>query len=124
MPPGWDRGTIKFKAYWAPGHADANTDEYISLAMSAGAFSDDDALDAALGTPQSVTDQVKADDDLHITASSGTLTVGGTPALGDLIHFKVTRDYDYAGAGSAMDVDLRLIGILIQFNKTNTVAAW
>jgi hypothetical protein len=52
------------------------------------------------------------------------LTVGGTPALGDLIHFKVTRDYDYAGAGSAMDVDLRLIGILIQFNKTNTVAAW
>jgi len=124
MPPDWDRSTIKFKALWAPGHADANADEWIKLTLAAGAWSNDDALDAALGTGQDVTDQVIADDDLHITAASPALTVGGTPALGDLIHFKLTRDFDYNGEGTAMDVSLRLVGVLIQYRKSETVAAW
>jgi hypothetical protein len=124
MPPDWDLGTIKFKALWAPGHADANAGEWIKLTLAAGALSDDDALDAALGTGQDVTDEVIADEDLHITAASPALTVGGSPALGDLIHFKLTRDFNYNGAGTAMDVPLRLIGVLIQYRKSETVAAW
>ncbi len=45
--------------------------------------------------------------------------------MGDMIHFKLTRDYDYnGGGGTAMDVDLRLLGVLIQYCKTNPVAGW
>ena len=124
MPPEWDRGTIKFKALWAPGHANSNPDEYIKLTMAAGAFSNDDALDAALGTGVAVEDQASTDDDLLVTDASAAITVGGSPALLDLIHFKITRDWDYAGAGAAMDVDLRLFGVVIQYTKSAAVAAW
>jgi hypothetical protein len=124
MPPSWDRGAIKFKAFWAPGHTDANPDEFISLSLAAGAFSNDDGLDSTLGTPQIISDQATSDDDMHVSAASAAITVAGSPALGDVIHFKLTRDFDYAGAGAAMDVDLRLFGVLIQYQKTNAVAAW
>jgi len=124
MPPGWDLGTIMAKVFWAPGHADANAGEYVRFKLAAGALSNDDAIDTALGTQQTMDDIVLADDDLHITPASDPITVGGTPALGDLIHFKLTRDYDYAGAGSAMDVDARVFGVLIQIAKTQPVEAW
>jgi len=126
MPPEWDRLTIKFKAFWAPAHSDANPDEYISLSLAAGAFANDSAMDSTLGTPVAVVDQAISDDDLHISPASAAITVSGSPALGDLIHFKLTRDYDYdyVGAGTAMDVDLRLFGVLIQYQEAYTVAAW
>jgi hypothetical protein len=124
MPADWDCGTIKFKALWAPGDAAANVGEWVKLTLAAGALANDDALDSVLGSGQDVTDEVIADDDLHVTAASPALTVGGAPAVGSLIHFKLTRDFNYNGAGSAMDVPLRLIGVLIQYRKSETVAAW
>jgi len=122
--PGWDRSVIKAKVYWAPGDAAANADEWVRFMLSAGAFSNDDGLDTALGGAVNIDDQVIADDDLHITAASGEITVGGTPALGDLLHFKITRDWDYDGGATAMDVDCRIFGVLIQYKLTNDVAAW
>lgn len=124
MPPAWDRSTIKFKIYWSPGHSDANVGEWVKFELSALASSNDDGLDTELGTVAIVTDEAIADDDLHITAASGALTIAGTPALGDMIHFKLSRDYDYAGTGSAMDVDARIFGISIQYKKTEEVVAW
>ena len=124
MPPEWDRLTFKFKAFWAPAHSGANPDEYISLSLAAGAFANDSPMDSTLGTAVVVADQVIADDDMHISPSSGEITVSGSPTLGDLIHFKLTRDYDYDGGGTAMDVDLRLFGVLIQYQEAYTVAAW
>jgi hypothetical protein len=40
-----------------------------------------------------------------------------------MIHFKLTRDYDYGG-GNAMDIDARVLGLLIQYTKNLAVAAW
>lgn len=124
MPEGWDLGTIKYKAYWTNGHADANAGEWVNFYLSAGARSNDDALDAVLGTAIDVLDQHITDDDVHVTAASAALTVGGTPALGDLVHFKVGRDYDEANGGTAMDVNAYLLGILIQYRENAEVAAW
>jgi hypothetical protein len=123
MPEAWDRGAIKVKVYWTAG-GDANADEWVEFYLAAGARSDDDALDSALGTAVDIADQLIADDDLHITPASGALTVGGTPSLGDLIHFKLSRDYDHDGGGTAMDVDAHVLGVLIQYQKTENVAAW
>jgi len=124
MPEAWDLGTIKARVYWTPGHADANADEHVRFSLAAGALSNDDALDTALGSGQYMDDQAIADEDLHITSASAAITIGGTPALGDLIHFKLSRDYDYAGAGDAMDVDARVLGVLIQLLKTEEVEEW
>ena len=123
MPEAWDRGTIKAKVYWSAG-GDANADEYVGFYLAAGARSNDDALDAALGTAVDIADQLIADDDLHVTPASAALTVGGSPALGDLIHFRLSRDFDYDGGGAAMGVDAHVLGVLIQYQKTNNQAAW
>jgi len=124
MPESWDRGTVKGKVFWAPGHSDANASEYVRFMLGGVAISNDDPLDVILGTQANMDDQAIADDDLHVTPASSAITVAGTPALGDLVHFKLTRDYDYAGAGAAMDVDARVFGVLIQYAKDKAVAAW
>lgn len=124
LPDSWDLGTLKFKVYWSNGHADANTDEYVEFFLAAGARSNDDALDATLGSAINVEDQLISDDDLHVTGASAALTIGGTPILGDMIHFKLSRDYDHDGGGTAMDVDARVFGVLIQYKKNVATALW
>ena len=124
MPEAWDLGTIKYKVYWTNGHADANVGEWVNFYLSAGARSNDDALDAVLGTAIDTLDQLILDDDMHVTAASAALTVGGTPVLGDMIHFKLGRDFDEANGGTAMDVDARVFGVLIQYRETVEPTAW
>ncbi len=124
FPETWDLGTIKAKVFWSPGHADANTDEWVRFYLQARAYSDDDAIDAAYGTLQNMDDQAIADDDMHVTAASSAITITGTPALNDLIKFKLSRDWDYAGAGVAMDVDARVFGVLIQIRNSEEPVAW
>jgi len=124
MPPAWNLGTLKYKVFWSNGHADSNTDEYVQFYLKLGARSNDDALDATLGESIAVEDQLIVDGDLHVTAASSAVTVGGTAALGDMVHGKLARNYDYAGVGAVMDVDAHVFGVLIQYKKTAVVAAW
>jgi hypothetical protein len=124
MPDSWDTSsTVKVKIYWSA-EGLANPDEYVEFEVRAGARGDDDALDAVLGTAVNVEDQHIADEDLAITAASEAITIGGSPAQGDLVHFKITRDFDHAGGGTAMDVDARVFGMMIQYKKDQTVVAW
>jgi hypothetical protein len=120
MPETWDRSTVKVKFFWgnATGASAADTVEW---GIKAGALSNDDAIDAALGDAVVITDTVIADGDLHVTSATPALTVGGTPALGDLIQFEVYRNTD---GTDDMAEDAWLIGCWIQFLKTNTVSAW
>ena len=123
MPPEWDRGTIKFKAYWAPGHSDCSAGDTVEWELAAGARSNDDAIDAAVGTGQVISDVVLVGEegDLHITGASPAITIGGTPSLGDFVHFKVSRN---VGGTDDMTEDAWLFGILIQYKITKTVKAW
>lgn len=120
MPENWDRSTVKVKFYWgnASGASAADTVEW---GIKAGALSNDDAIDAALGTPQVISDTVIADGDLHITSATPALTIGGTPALGDLVVFEVYRNTD---GTDDMAEDAWLLGCLIQFQVDQTVSAW
>jgi len=122
MPESWDRSTVKVKFFWssATGSSIADTVEW---GIKAGALSDDDAIDAALGTPVTVSDAVLANDgaDLQLTAATAALTVGGTPALDDLIPFEVYRNTD---GTDDMAEDAWLFGVLVQYKKTNVVSEW
>jgi hypothetical protein len=123
MPPTWDRSTIKVKFLWIPATGCTQGDQ-VRWELEAVAVSNDDNWDAAHGTSQGVSDTVTAgvEDDLHISAATSALTVGGSPALGDLIHFKVFRDHDHAD--DDMTEDAWLIGIQIQYGSTNEVSQW
>ena len=120
MPENWDRGTVKAKFFWtnASGASAADTVEF---GIKAGALGNDDAIDAALGTAVTVSDTLIAAGDLHVSSATGAITVGGTPALGDLVQFEVYRNTD---GTDDMAEDAWLIGVLIQFTRNNTISAW
>jgi len=120
MPENWDRSTIKAKFYWGNASG-ASASDTVEWGIKAGALGNDDAIDAALGTPQVISDTVIADGDLHITSATPALTIGGTPALGDLVVFEVYRNTD---GTDDMAEDAWLLGCLIQFKVDQTVSAW
>jgi len=114
MPDEWDLGTIMVKFYWTAASGSGS----VVFGIRAKANSDDDAIDSAYGTEQLVTDTLITADDSHISSASSALTVGGTPALGDLIIFEVTREV--GDASDTLGVDARLIGVSIQYKELNT----
>jgi len=114
MPDEWDRGTVKVKLFWYS--ASATTTHTAVWGVKARAVSNDDALDGTWGTEVEVSDDVIAAGDLHVTAATGAITVGGTPALGDLIMFEV--DQDAAEADHSGDV--KLTGVMIQYLESTT----
>ena len=121
MPENWDRSTVKIKLHWTAATGASAADD-VRFEIAAGAFSDDDALDAALGTAVTIDDAVTAAGDLQLTAASAALTIGGTPALGDYIRWKITRDYDYGGTPLAEDA--QLLGVWIQYGVDQTPVEW
>jgi hypothetical protein len=121
MPKGWDRGTVKFRFRWtsATGSTAGDTVEWEVAGV---AISDNDALDAALGTSQVISDTLLADNgaNLQVTGATPALTIGGTPALGDTIHFVVSRN---VGGTDDMTEDAWLLGAVLEYKLTETVTA-
>lgn len=122
MPENWDRGTIKAKFDWssATGSTAGDTVEW---GIKAGALSNSDVIDAALGTPQVISDVLLANNgaDLQISGATPAITVGGTPALGDIIIFEVYRNTD--GTDNMVE-DAWLMGVTLQYKKNAIVLAW
>jgi hypothetical protein len=95
MPKSWDEGTVTAQVLWKSA-ATAGTGNVI-WGVRALALGDDDAMDAAFGTAQTVTDAFIAANDLHITSTTAAITASGSPAEGDLLVVEVYRDADAGG---------------------------
>lgn len=87
MPKGWDEGTITGTFYWTAASGSGN----VVWSLACLARSDDDAIDTALGTAQTVTDGLTATGDLMISSATAAITIGGTPAENDEIFCRVAR---------------------------------
>ena len=109
-PANWNAGTVRFKLYWT--NTAGLTTETIDFDLAAVAFADDDALDTAVGTAQNVTDTWIAQGDLHITAYSSAITIAGTPAAGEEVHFKLSRDI----ASDNLTGDADVIGVPLEYS--------
>lgn len=103
MPKSWNESTVTFRARWTA----ASGSGTVVWALQAVACSDDDALDVAYGTEQTVSDTLITAGDLHTTSESSAITIAGTPAEGDLILFRVKR----VPASDTLGVDAQLIAI-------------
>ncbi len=109
FPSYWNESTITYQIYWTSTATDTDA---VIWDVSAVAVSDSDTIDATFGTIVSVTDNaISAAEDLYITGESSALTVGGTPAAGDLVYFNIQRDADEGG--DTLGEDARLIGMKI-----------
>jgi hypothetical protein len=122
MPENWDLSTVKAKFDWSS-DTGSTAGDTVEWGIKAGALSNDDAIDAALGTAQVITDTLLANNgtDMQISDATPALTIGGTPALGDELIFGIYRNTD---GTDDMAEDAWLFGVTIQYTKTGVVAAW
>jgi len=107
FPKSWNEGTVTFQVFWTTAATDTDG---VAWALSAVAVSDNDTIDVDYGGTVVVTDDaLGAAEDLCVTAESSALTIGGSPAEGDMCYFKIARDV--SDANDDMAEDARLIGI-------------
>jgi hypothetical protein len=104
MPKAWNESTVTARFIWTA----TNTGNVV-WGIQAVAISDDDPLDAAFGAAVTVTDAVTAAGDVMHSAETTAITIGGSPAEGDMVVVQVYRDADNGSDTCA--VDARLIGI-------------
>ncbi|MAE42395.1 hypothetical protein CMO93_01375 [Candidatus Woesearchaeota archaeon] len=111
FPNSWNAGTITFKAFWTSAATDTDG---VAVGLQGVAVSNDDTIDVAYGTAVVVTDDnISAAEDLLVTGESSAVTIGGTPAAGDMCFFRVFRDV--SDANDDMTEDMRLIGIQLYY---------
>lgn len=108
FPKSWDLGTLTAQFVWTGLTSDTGD---VTWGIQAVAEADNDAIDTAYGTAVMVTDTFLTANDRHITSESSSVTVGGSPSVGDSICFQVFRDT----SGSTRAADANLIGIRLYF---------
>lgn len=111
MPKSWNDGTITFQVIWT--FATGSAAQTVDWALEAVAISDDDPISATFGTAVVVTDTAIAAGDVHISAVSSALTVGGSPSNGDLVAFRIKRNVSTDNLGG----DARLIALRIFYTE-------
>src|SRR5689334_2568392 len=109
MPKSWNEGTVTAQFGWTA----ASGTGTVTWGISANAFSDDDAMDAAFPAAVTVTDTLLAANDMHITSATAAITVGGTPAESDFVIFQVTRDIS-----DTLNADAKLIWVKLFITLT------
>jgi len=118
MPIDWDASTVKMKIYWDAASGASPADGVV-WSVSATALANDDAMDSALGTAQTVTDAVIVVGDVHITDATPAITIGNAPTAGDLVIFQIERLQD--DASDTMAEDAKLLHALIQYKQATSL---
>ena len=109
MPKSWNESTITATFVWT--HGSTTTNVGVVWGIQGVALSNDDAIDTAFGTAQTVTDTLIATNDMHVSAATSAVTIGGTLAANTPIQFTIYRDV--SDAGDDLGVDARLLGVEI-----------
>lgn len=90
MPKSWDKGTVTFEIHWTSSTTGTNG---VYFAIAGVAASDGDAINASYGTAVTITDAAQsAANKKYKTAETAAMTFGGSPADGDMLYVKLTRD--------------------------------
>ncbi|WP_396275068.1 hypothetical protein [Hyphomonas sp.] len=111
MPSNYNNGTITARFYWTASTGSGA----VVWGCQGRAFGDDDALDQASGTAQTVTDTLLATNDMHVSGATSAITIAGTPAANKPILLQIYRDAD--AAGDTLAADARLLGVEITFTS-------
>lgn len=105
----WDASTITAKFYWTT--ESGSSAQTVEWGIQAVATADNDTLDVAYGTAQTVSDTWIANNDQHTTSATSAITIAGSPAAGEYIDFRIFRDVSEDDLGG----DAWLLGVQISF---------
>jgi hypothetical protein len=110
LPKGYNStGTLTATFYWSSASTAGTGD--VVWGCRAKFERNDDTIDAAYGTAQTVTDSFIADGDMHITSATSAITPGGTHASGAMLNIEVYRDAN--AGGDTYTQDALLLAVLI-----------
>lgn len=109
MPDSWDGGTITASFIWTTAASSGD----VIWGIKGRSFANDDAIDQAYGTDQTVTDTFIAAGDIHKSSYTSAMTFAGSPAGGQLVQLKIYRDAD--AGGDTLNGDARLIAVSIKY---------
>ena len=109
MPSNWNAGTVTAKFHWTASTGSGA----VVWALSGRAYADNNALDQATGTAQTVTDTLLTVNYEHITAATSAITLAGSPAAGQLVIFQLYRDA--TNGSDTLASDARFLGVEISY---------
>ena len=126
LPDGWDGGALKAKFLWtAYDSTKAEQGEGVAWQIGCTATPDEGAVTLAPTAWTAKTDTLSQVNELHRTTATAAFTPEGTIETGGLLHFTVKRDNtEGAVSGAPLDTDALLLGVLIQYGKTEDVVQW
>ena len=110
MPDSYNGGTLRAKFSWTSAATTGN----VVWGIQGRAYGDNEAIDSVWGTAVTVIDTATSRaNSVRISAVSSAITLGGTPAGGEIVQFRVFRN---AASGSDnMSGDARLIAVVIEY---------
>jgi hypothetical protein len=108
MPADWNGGTITAIIGWTCTGTAGGT---VKWSLKGYLVGNDGTLNATLGALGSVTDTFIAANDLHVSAETSALTVGGS---GNLMILELNRDY----ANDTDTDDARFISLRLKYGRT------
>jgi len=118
FPQNWNAGTVTAIAHWTTELPSASAETW-QIEFSGTSHGNDEAIATAFGTVQNLADTFLAVDDLHITAATSAMTIGGSPSAGHLVTFKLQRDVSDT---DTMAGAVQLIGIILEYTITKTAS--
>ena len=111
MPKNWNEGTVTFQLMWTQA---AGSTTGVAFGLQCLALGDSDTFDAVFGTAVLVTDDgLNTAKDLMISAESSAITVGGSPAEGDIVVCDLYRDV--SDGNDDLNADARVVGIRLHY---------
>lgn len=114
LPDEWDREDISFKLFWTNGQITGAGD--VLWGVSATAMSDGETLDSSFGTAEYIADTyLGSPPTMHITSPTTAATPANSPAIQDMIYFRVERNG--ANVLDTYTENARLLGIAIQYKE-------
>ena len=114
MPSDWNGGTVTFKFYWS---ATGTSTNGCVMALEGRSYGDSETIDQAYGSAVGVLDTHTATAlQVQISDASAAVTIGGTPAAGELVMFRVKRVV--ADANDTLAVDVMLLGVMVSYTRS------
>lgn len=118
FPKSWDEGTLTAQFYWMTAIAESPAHDVV-WGVAAKARSDNDPIAGGYGTTVGVVDTTLNELTLRITPETAAITVGSTPAEGDVVFFKIERDANSAGDTATNDAILLGVKLIFTTNAVN-----
>jgi hypothetical protein len=114
MPSDWDGGTVTAQFYWLTNGTSTNG---VLWGCQGRSYGDSETLDQAFGTEVTVVDNGTATaNQVLISSATAAITLAGTPAAGELVQFRVSRDP--TSGSDTLAQTARLLGVMVAYTRT------